>query len=1028
MSLTWRRLRHRPGRTLLVSAGVAVAVAFLAGVAGGSVISEDLSLRHALKSLPAAERVLRVSWSGQVFTSGYGALDRDARRALTSLTSEPIGSSVELADVILGGQLVKLGATSMLRDSVALRSGRLPSRCDLARCEVVQTSGVPVSRIDDAGVHLVVVGRGTLTSLVPFGEGGLATRKAGAVRPEPILLGADVPALARLAPLVELNRNYTWNAQLSPSTIHVWAIGDFLAAEGRALQRLIADDPQFALDSPDDALSSSKSESQTASRRVLLVGGSAALLLLAFAGVTAGALRRDARAELRRLSSRGASRVQQHAFVLGEATAAVLPGAVVGLVAGALVDALIARDLALPWSAPLTHGLVTAGGLALVVAGAVGAVAAVVFALRRREEGARSGVRPVDMAALGATVALVLLLVRGEDQGGSFGSGSAVDLAATPLLASFAFSVLLGRLLEPALRVAVRWARAARVPSSLLMALLTLHRSRGRTVGVVGFLAVAAGLATFVLSYRATLDTSTSDRAAYAVPLDYSLTIGPALVSPRDVASLARYRSLAPGVGAFPILRQAAEVANTGGTPATPTALGVPWSAFRLIHGWRSDFSADGPATLGRLLRPARSVALAGATIPSSATSLELPVELSGAAIQLALEVLTRTGDADELLPPFTIAGSHVLRVAVPAADRGGRIVALKLELPSGEQKSAAHQEAEAGSSEAFVGALRLRPLTAVTDRGREPVASFGSWQGHGGVTATPEKRGLLVRFRIGTSEEAMLRPQQPFDTQLLPVVASPDVASAAGPDGVIGLDFGTGVVRARLVAVARRFPTTQDAGESFVVADEASLASAIGATDLPSSIPDEVWLSTPPAAGPRVGTELARQPFSSLAVASRSAIEADLRDEPLARGIVELLLIAAIAALVLALVGLALVTAGFLRDEGDLLFDLESQGVGPRALGACLRWRALALAAVGLVGGAVLGVVMVLATERLLALDATLTLPDPPLRRVAPWLVYGVASAAFALVAAAMIELSLRIAYRGSAAGREWTGEGWTP
>src|SRR5581483_10377426 len=201
-------------------------------------------------------------------------------------------------------------------------------------------------------------------------------------------------------------------------------------------------------------------------------------------------------------------------------------------------------------SAPLTHGLVTAGGLALVVAGAAGAVAAVVFALRGTEEAPRSGIRPVDMAALGAVVALVLLLIRGEDQTSSLGSGSAVDLAATPLLASFAFSVLLGRLLEPGLRVAARWARAARVPSSLLMALLTLHRSRGRTVGVVGFLAVAAGLATFVLSYRATLDTSSSDRSAYAVPLDYSLTIGPALVSPQDLAGLQRYRSLAPGVGA----------------------------------------------------------------------------------------------------------------------------------------------------------------------------------------------------------------------------------------------------------------------------------------------------------------------------------------------------------------------------------------------------------------------------------------------------------------------------------------------
>jgi putative ABC transport system permease protein len=273
-----------------------------------------------------------------------------------------------------------------------------------------------------------------------------------------------------------------------------------------------------------------------------------------------------------------------------------------------------------------------------------------------------------------------------------------------------------------------------------------------------------------------------------------------------------------------------------------------------------------------------------------------------------------------------------------------------------------------------------------------------------------------------------MLRPRQPFDSRPLPVVASPDVVAAAGPGGMVDLDFEPGIVHARVVAEARRFPTTEDSGESFVVADEASLAAAIGASDLPASIPDELWLSTPPSASARVASLLGAQPYSSLAVSSRAAIAAGLRDEPLARGIVDLLLVAAAAALALALVGLGLVTAGFLRDERDLLFDLESQGIGPRALAACLRWRALALAAAGLAGGAALGAVMVLATERLLALDATLTLPDPPLQRVAPWLSIGLSAAAFALAAASMIELSLRLAHRHAEAGRGATGEGWEP
>jgi predicted lysophospholipase L1 biosynthesis ABC-type transport system permease subunit len=174
------------------------------------------------------------------------------------------------------------------------------------------------------------------------------------------------------------------------------------------------------------------------------------------------------------------------------------------------------------------------------------------------------------------------------------------------------------------------------------------------------------------------------------------------------------------------------------------------------------------------------------------------------------------------------------------------------------------------------------------------------------------------------------------------------------------------------------------------------------------------------------VGEELAQPPFATLATSSRAAIQSGLDQDPLARGIVVSLLTAAIAAVALALVGLALVTSGFVRDDGDTLFDLETQGVGPRALRATVRWRALGVAALGLASGIVLGGLMVAVTERLLALDATLTLPDPPLRRVIPWLTIGASALLFALATAALIELVLRVAHRRSSAGRGLTGEGW--
>lgn len=1020
--VTWRRIRARPGRALLVTLGVTLAVAFVVDVAGGSAVSEDLALRHALTALPAGDRVERVSWSGQVATGGFPALDRRARRALRALTGEPVAATVVLADVDLGRGPLKLAAADSPGAAVRLTAGRLPRSCGPSRCEVVQLGGRRLRRVDGFGVHLVVVGRGTTASEVPFGEGGLATPAGpGGAGAEPVLLTRGVAALAGLRSLIEINRNYSWSAPLDPTSVHVWSVGRLFAAESRAAARLTGGDQKFALTGPDDALAASRSESAVASRRILLVGTSAALLVLAFVGITAGGVRRDARAELRRLTTRGATQAQQWGFLAAEAGAAVLPGALAGIALGALVDALLAHRLGVPAGAALRHGVLTPTAVVVTAGAALASLVVVLLALRRSDDRTGRGVQPADMAAVGALVALALVVVGGTSGSGRFGAGQAAALAATPLLASFAFTVLLARALEPGLRSALR--PVGRGPTSLLLAVLTLYQAPRRTAAIVGFLAVSTALAAFALAYRATLSTSGAETAAYEVPLDFSLTAGPALAAPGDVATLARYRALAPGVGAWPVLRQTAGVAGSGTTPATPDVIGIPAAAFPLLHGWRSDFSTRSPAALGRLLRPAAPVRLAGSRIPDGATRLAVRASSAGAAVQLVLVVLTRSGGADQLRLPLATPRSRRLAAAVPAGDRGGRVVAMQLELPSALQRSEAHQAAEGTSgSNGFAGTLTLGPLTA--DVGGHPVtvSSFRGWIGRNGVTPA----GHRIRFVISTSEEALFRPRQPFDRRALPVVASPDVAAAAGPGGSLALNFGDQVVQARLVAVARRFPTTQDNGESFVVADEASLATALGANDLPTAIPGELWLSTPPGTAPRVASSLRSAPFSSLAVASREAIAAGVRGAPLAHGITVSLLAAAAVALALALVGLALATAGFVHDEADTLFDLESQGVGPRELRASLRWRALGLAVVGLPAGIALGYAMVALVGRLLALDATLTLPDPPLRRVMPWPAMGGVAFGFALLAAALVEVVLRVAHRSSAAGRGATGERW--
>ena len=418
-AVTWKRVRARPGRTLLVSVGVAVAVGFLIGAAGGSTVSEELALRHALAALPPAERVAARHLVGPGGDRRLRGPRPHRPAPARPLTGEPVDAAVELADVRLGHGLVKLGAADSLAGVVHVTSGRLPTGCTPARCEVVELAGAPAPadrrrrrpprrrRPGDAQLARPVR-RGRAPDAArrrrPAARGGAADE--GRARPRR-------PRAARaLQPQLLLERA---RSRRPPST--AGASTRCCATEGRVQQRLTVASPLYSLTTPDDALTAAKSQSETASRRVLLVGSSAALLLLAFAGITAGALRRDAQAELRRLTMRGATRRQQASFVLGEAVAAVIPGALAGLAVGAVAVALIAHRAGVPVGAALGHGLLTPTAVALAAGGTLGAIVAVVFALRAVDGRRPRGVRPVDMAAVGAVVALALLLIRGAGLG-----------------------------------------------------------------------------------------------------------------------------------------------------------------------------------------------------------------------------------------------------------------------------------------------------------------------------------------------------------------------------------------------------------------------------------------------------------------------------------------------------------------------------------------------------------------------------------------------------------------------------------
>ena len=65
-------------------------------------------------------------------------------------------------------------------------------------------------------------------------------------------------------------------------------------------------------------------------------------------------------------------------------------------------------------------------------------------------------------------------------------------------------------------------------------------------------------------------------------------------------------------------------------------------------------------------------------------------------------------------------------------------MTAIQLQLPSNEQRSAAHGGAEGrNAAKGFTGVLALGPLAAVTPGGPVALAPFTAWGGHGGVNVS---------------------------------------------------------------------------------------------------------------------------------------------------------------------------------------------------------------------------------------------------------------------------------------------------
>src|SRR5262249_17195105 len=357
----------------------------------GSLVAQDKSLARATAQVPQADRVVRLVWGGIGTGAGNDpvALDKFARASITPLAGPPVRAML-FRQSESQGHLFDLGAIDGLARFVHVQSGRLPRTCRPEHCEVVQLGGAgPIPRIK--GVHLVRVGRATLASLLPLGD--LVTRETYAnilsqalryhtAPTPPLLLAEGVAGLTHAAVFAPTYRSYAWTAPIGPHDVHPWTLDRFAAQIQRTRSQVEAESLAFDLSAPVDELTAANSTGEVAGRRLLLIGGEAAALLLAFAVLVATGLRRDAGAGWRRLPWFGARRWQLALVSTAEVFAVSLIGAAIGWALGTGIGALVAGRADVPVGAVLGHSTLGGRGLLFAVAIAVAASLVVLLTLR----------------------------------------------------------------------------------------------------------------------------------------------------------------------------------------------------------------------------------------------------------------------------------------------------------------------------------------------------------------------------------------------------------------------------------------------------------------------------------------------------------------------------------------------------------------------------------------------------------------------------------------------------------------------
>ncbi|GIJ29140.1 hypothetical protein Vqi01_43020 [Micromonospora qiuiae] len=750
---------------------------------------------------------------------------------------------------------------------------------------------------------------------------------------------------------------------------------------------------------------------------LVVVLGGYALLLVAIL------LTEHRRGETALLRARGAARWQLAGLTAREATLVVLPAAVL---TPPIVAELLGSAHRLPGLAAVSlRPDVSPDSMVWLVAGAAAAGCALAMigpSLRRggsyiadmasRSRPSRRGVvqrAGLDVVLVGLALLAWYQLSRyssplSRSRGGELG----VDplLAAAPTLGVLAGAVLALRLLPPLVRLAERW--LDRKPWAAVM-LGTWQAGRRPHAGPVLLLALAVAVGTLAWSLAGTSRRSLDDQAAHQVGADLRLT------EVNGFAPDDRADQLTDLPGTEAVVAAWRDSMRLGPAAVPATVLAMDAQAAGEVMRIRPDLAggsadnlfgalADGRVTAADTALPAGTRRLTGRLL----TRVDAPFGVAAPVRHHVVLAGTRDGHRRLLLG--TTDGGEPLRFSV--------------ELPTGDGWRLAGFTVETVGSDQMTLDWKLSDLRASPNASPgTPVdlAADGPWQlsaRSGPVASHPAaaENTLVVKYVRGISDYwasgslLQLGISRPAAAARVPVLATPQALTALHLDvgAQTRLFLGGAEVDIAVVDTVTTLPG--DAEDAALLVDLPSLSAQIFHHNGIVRSPQEWWLAARPGQAQQAATAAAA--LDGLSVLGREDVAAELARDPFGVGARGALFAAALAAVLLAAVGVAVDVSATARRRATELAVLHTLGAGHRLVARSLLAEQSLLAGMGVLVGLAVGVGVAATMAPLVILTPAAQRPHPPPLLSIDWppvVATGVGLLVLALAFSAAVSMTMR-------------------